>query len=138
MKSQRDRGWTRKTDGYPCRRDVVRPAWKVPPGLGIYKDTVFLMGTRARRRPWWAELQGAGKVEAASAGKASGAWERRRGEVKWYLEGCWDEASSLGCRVKECEPISGHREGGAGMRGSGCWETTGNIVGGLGDCNLFP
>ena len=110
----------------------------MPPGLGIYKDTVFSMGTRARHRPWWAERQGAGKAEAASAGKASGAWERRRGEVKWYLEGCWDEASSLHYRVKECEPVSRHREGGAGIRGSGCWERTGNIVGGFRDCNPFP
>lgn len=73
-------------------------------------------------------MGGAGDVEAASAGKALGDWERGKGEEKWYLRDAGIKPALLGFAMRTCEPVSGHRGGVVGTR-SRCWERTGNTVG---------
>lgn len=54
-----------------------------------------------------------------------------RGEEKWDLEGCRDEA-------REWEPVSRHREGGVEERRGGVLGKNRTRCGGPEGCYLFP
>ena len=66
MKSQRGRGWTRKTDGHPCRTDVVRP------DLESATWTWHLQG--------YGVLNGDKSQAQTLVGRAPGSWESGGGQ----------------------------------------------------------